>query len=65
MGLGPNSARGITDNVVELMAEKIKRLGEEVRDALRLAACLGNRFELEALAAVEERTQQETLRTLW
>jgi predicted ATPase/signal transduction histidine kinase/CheY-like chemotaxis protein/tRNA A-37 threonylcarbamoyl transferase component Bud32 len=57
-------ARGITDNVVELMAEKIKRLGEEARDSLRLAACMGNRFELEALAAVEERTQQETLKSL-
>lgn len=62
--LGQIQARGITDNVVELMAEKIKRLGEEVRDALRLAACMGNTFELGALAAVEERTQQETLKGL-
>ncbi|MBI5249577.1 MAG: AAA family ATPase [Desulfomonile tiedjei] len=57
-------ARGITDNVVELMAEKIKRLGEEVQNALRLAACVGNRFELVALAIVQGKTQSETIRSL-
>ncbi len=56
--------RGITDNVVELMAEKIKRLGDEVQDALKLAACMGNTFELDALAIVQEKSQSEVLRSL-
>jgi predicted ATPase len=39
-----------TENVVELMARKIARLQGPAQDALRLAACIGNRFELGTLA---------------
>jgi predicted ATPase len=45
---------GITDNVVTLMAERIQKLPLGVRDSLMLAACLGNRFELQTLALVSE-----------
>lgn len=56
--------RGITDNVVELMAGKIQRLGDDVQDALTLAACMGNRFELDALAIVQQKPRIDTLRSL-
>ena len=54
-------ARGITDNVVELMAAKIQKLPESTQQALKLAACIGNQFELETLAVVSGKSLRETL----
>ena len=45
----------ITDNVVELMAGKIRRLPAKTQDALKLAACIGNSFDLETLSIISER----------
>jgi predicted ATPase/signal transduction histidine kinase len=53
-------ARDITDNVVELLLGKLRKLPAETQDALRLAACVGNRFDLETLALVRERSVAET-----
>ncbi|BBM85845.1 hybrid sensor histidine kinase/response regulator [Candidatus Uabimicrobium amorphum] len=47
-------SRDITDNVVVLMAEKISRLPNTTIDILKLAACIGNQFELSALATIAE-----------
>lgn len=44
----------ITDNVVELMAGKIRRLPAATQDALELAACIGNSFDLETLSIISE-----------
>ncbi|MDO8177169.1 MAG: diguanylate cyclase [Undibacterium sp.] len=41
-----------TDNVIDLMLEKIRRLPPETQQLLQLAACIGNRFELETLAVI-------------
>jgi predicted ATPase/signal transduction histidine kinase/tRNA A-37 threonylcarbamoyl transferase component Bud32 len=49
-------ARGITDNVVDLMVGKLRRQPEMTQEALRFAACLGNRFSLEALATIREQS---------
>ncbi|WP_448190307.1 AAA family ATPase [Azospirillum sp. sgz301742] len=43
--------RDSTDNVVDLMVEKIRRLDEATRTTLSIAACVGGRFELADLAA--------------
>jgi len=56
--------RKITDNVVELMAGKIKKLPEQVQDALKLAACIGNQFELSTLAVVAAKSPKETALSL-
>ncbi|RKZ83317.1 MAG: hypothetical protein DRR19_19320, partial [Candidatus Parabeggiatoa sp. nov. 1] len=53
-------ARGFTDNVVELMADKIKQLPPNTQQVLKLAACIGNQFDLATLAVVAEQTRQET-----
>jgi len=45
-------AKGMTDNVVDLMIDKLRRLPEATRHALRLAACLGSHFDLALLARV-------------
>ncbi|WP_431857193.1 AAA family ATPase [Azospirillum sp.] len=43
--------RDSTDNVVDLMVEKIRRLAPATRATLSIAACVGGRFELADLAA--------------
>ena len=39
------AAAGITDNVVDLMTRKIRRLSAHAQQALTLAACIGNQFD--------------------
>ncbi|WP_437872898.1 AAA family ATPase [Sorangium sp. So ce363] len=51
--------KGFTDNVVELMAGKLKRLSAPEREALTLAACLGSSVELDTLAIVADRPAAE------
>jgi predicted ATPase/signal transduction histidine kinase len=45
-------ARGLTDNVIELMTRKLQKLPEATQQVLKLAACIGNRFQLASLALV-------------
>jgi predicted ATPase/class 3 adenylate cyclase/GAF domain-containing protein/tRNA A-37 threonylcarbamoyl transferase component Bud32 len=57
-------ARGFTDNVVELMAGKIEKLPEETQNLLKLAACIGNLFDLTTLGLISEKDLPETVRYL-
>jgi predicted ATPase len=50
------AALGMTDNVVELMAGKIGKLPLETIDILKLAACIGNQFDLAILSLLTEQT---------
>jgi len=56
---------GITDNVVELMSGKIQRISPQAQHILKLAACIGNQFDLETLAIIHEKSRVETLSDLW
>ncbi|MEG3991528.1 serine/threonine-protein kinase PknK [Microcoleus sp. S28C3] len=59
-------AVGITDyNVVELIAINIQKLPENTQDVLKLAACIGDKFNLDVLAIVNEKSQSETAADLW
>jgi predicted ATPase/tRNA A-37 threonylcarbamoyl transferase component Bud32 len=53
-------AADITDNVVELMSRKICSLPAASRSLCELASCIGNRFDLRTLAAVNGKTGRET-----
>ncbi len=55
----------ITDNVVELMVNQIKKLPLITQDVLKLAACVGDKFSLEVLAIINEKSQSETAIDLW
>ena len=46
----------ITDNVVELMASRMQRLGGRTQEALKFAACIGNQFDLRTLTIVCEKS---------
>jgi predicted ATPase/transcriptional regulator with GAF, ATPase, and Fis domain len=49
---------GITDNVVDLMTGKIRRLSAKAQTALTLGACIGNRFDLATLATVSRQGRE-------
>ncbi len=55
----------LTDDVVEFMAARLHKLPEETRELLKLAACIGNQFDLETLAVVSERSEVEAAQSLW
>lgn len=46
----------LTDNVIDLMTQKIQRLSAKTQGALTLASCIGNPFEAGTLAVVSEQT---------
>jgi predicted ATPase/class 3 adenylate cyclase len=58
------SAAAATDNVVEFMSERIRRLPREARDVLTLAACVGSTFDLATLLVVSERDRATLLAAL-
>ena len=58
-------AIGITDNVVDLMVNKLKKLTPHTQDILKLAACIGNRFDLQVLALIYEEPLSQTAIALW
>ena len=57
--------RGMTDNVIELMTGKLKKLSGQTQSVLKLAACIGNAFDLATLSVVYEHDKLETAEGLW
>ena len=57
-------ALGITDNVVDLMLGKLRKLPEPTQKAIRLAACIGNSFDLTTLSIIVEKSASETFQNL-
>ena len=58
-------AKGYTDNVVDLMVEKLKRLPFSTQEALKQLACLGNIAEIAILALVQRDTEEVIHTALW
>jgi predicted ATPase/signal transduction histidine kinase len=52
-------AIAITDNVVELMIGKLKKLPSATQQVLQFAACIGNQFHLKALSTIGSKTVLE------
>jgi predicted ATPase/signal transduction histidine kinase len=59
------NALSLTDDVVEFMAMQLQKLPVTTQEILKLAACIGNQFDLATLAIVSEQTQIDTATTLW
>jgi diguanylate cyclase (GGDEF)-like protein/PAS domain S-box-containing protein len=55
----------ITDNVVELMVSRIQKLLPATQNVLKLGACVGDKFTLEVLSIVNEKSLSETALDLW
>lgn len=54
-----------TDNVVDFMLERLRRLPESSQAALRLAACIGHGFDTRTLALLASRFGGATAGGLW
>ncbi|MEG3935910.1 MULTISPECIES: AAA family ATPase [unclassified Microcoleus] len=55
----------LTDDVVEFMALQLRKLPIRTQEVLKLAACIGNQFDLATLAIVDENSQTATATALW
>ena len=53
------NAKGFTDNVVDLLVDKIRRLDEETQKLLKRAACFGNTVNKKMLVRVAANKEQE------
>ncbi|NEQ40980.1 MAG: AAA family ATPase [Okeania sp. SIO3I5] len=55
----------LTDDVVEFMAGRLHKLPEATQKVLKLAACIGNQFDLETLGIICEIPAEEVAADLW
>ena len=58
-------AKSYTDNVVDLMTGKLKRLSATAQETLKQFACLGNVAEIATLAMVHGETEEAMHAALW
>jgi predicted ATPase/signal transduction histidine kinase/ActR/RegA family two-component response regulator len=58
-------AKNYTDNVVDLMVQKLKRLSITTQDALKHLGCLGNMAEIGTLSMVYQQTEAAMHAALW
>jgi diguanylate cyclase (GGDEF)-like protein/PAS domain S-box-containing protein len=52
--------KGVTENVIQLMVEKIGRASKETRSILELASCIGGQFDLKTLSNINNKSLEET-----
>ena len=57
--------QSLSDNVVEFMVGKLLKLPKPTQNALRLAACIGNVFDLQTLATIAETSLRSITLDLW
>ncbi|MEA5625449.1 AAA family ATPase [Nostoc sp. UHCC 0251] len=55
----------LTDDVVEFIALQIEKLPINTQKVMKLAACIGNQFDLKTLAIVNEKSVVDTASDLW
>jgi len=55
----------LTDDVLEFMVRRLQKLPETTQEVLKLAACIGNQFDLETLAIALESTPEKVATDLW
>lgn len=58
-------AKGYTDNVVDLMIDKLARLPRKAQQALQQLACLGNVADIDTIAIVLGVGEQQVHEALW
>ncbi|HEY9747993.1 MAG TPA: serine/threonine-protein kinase PknK [Allocoleopsis sp.] len=58
-------ALSLTEDVVEFVALQLQKLPTSTQEVLKLAACIGNQFDLATLAVVSEQSLAEVAKELW
>ncbi|MBE9224620.1 AAA family ATPase [Phormidium sp. LEGE 05292] len=59
------NALSLTGDVVEFMAIQLQKLPGDTQEILKLAACIGNSFDLNTLAIICEQTQTAVSAAIW
>lgn len=55
----------MADDVITLLVTRIESLPQDTQQVLKLAACIGNRFNLKTLSVVYDRDYESTTQALW
>lgn len=55
----------LTNDVIEFMALRLEKLSKATQETLKLAACIGNQFDLKTLAAISKKSELEVAKALW
>lgn len=55
----------LTNDVIEFMARRLQKLPPATQNLLKLAACIGNQFNLDTLAIISETSLITTSQQLW
>lgn len=55
----------VSEDVVEFVGKRLQKLNFVTQDVLKLAACIGNEFDLKTLAIVRQTSEVETATDLW
>ncbi|MEH2183936.1 ATP-binding sensor histidine kinase [Nostoc sp.] len=58
-------ALSVTDDVVEFISHQLQKLPMKTQDVLKLAACIGNSFDLTTLAIVSQQSPTNVATALW
>lgn len=58
-------ALALSDDIVEFMAAQLQKLPPATQHLLELAACIGDKFDLETLAIVSQQSQLSVATALW
>jgi len=58
-------ALSLSDDVVEFMALQLQKLPESTQNILKLAACIGNQFDLKTASIVCQNSESQTALYLW
>ncbi|AVH62122.1 ATP-binding sensor histidine kinase [Nostoc sp. 'Peltigera membranacea cyanobiont' N6] len=63
--VGQVRSLALTDDVVEFITQQLQKLPDITQNILKLAACIGNQFDLATLAIVSEKSQTQAASDLW
>ncbi|TVR14581.1 MAG: GAF domain-containing protein [Phormidium sp. GEM2.Bin31] len=63
--LGLARTLALTDDVVQLLGQKLQQLPRPCQTLLQIAACIGNHVDLKTLATVAQQSPSEVARQLW
>jgi PAS domain S-box-containing protein len=63
--IGRLQSLSLTTDVLELMVRQLHKLSSATQQVLKLAACIGNQFDLETLAIVLEQSPARIATALW
>ncbi|MEC1157637.1 ATP-binding sensor histidine kinase [Cytobacillus horneckiae] len=55
----------VNESIIHFIVERIRLLPEETQRVLKLAACIGNIFDLRTLSVISQKPYKETANDLW